>query len=160
MTAAHLDGFAWGRKSRRGLFVFWAHEASLLPLSSQPLLRRRMACAAAGTGKRWLLYSAATRRPTSNRCAASSKRQGLLAASDLGNGGERRGPWWGRNDGKLVLEWLFLAGVVTTATRRGTFERVYDLTERVPPPYVQALLDPSPEEAQRELLRISAHAWA
>jgi len=27
----HLDDIAWGRRSRRGLFEFWAHEASLLP---------------------------------------------------------------------------------------------------------------------------------
>jgi uncharacterized protein YcaQ len=84
--------------------------------------------------------------------------RGPLAASDLSNGGERRGPWWGWNDGKLALEWLFFAGIVTTATRRGTFERVYDLTERVLPAAVQALSTPSPEVAQRELLRLSARA--
>ena len=59
--------------------------------------------------------------------------RGPLAASELSNGGERRGAWWGWNDGKLAVEWLFFAGLVTTATRRGTFERVYDLTERVLP---------------------------
>src|SRR5258707_1160296 len=71
---------------------------------------------------------------------------------------ERRGAWWGWNDGKLAVEWLFSAGLVTTATRRGTFERVYDLTERVLPAHVQALATPSAEEAQRELLRMSSRA--
>ena len=84
--------------------------------------------------------------------------RGPLAASELSNGGERRGAWWGWNDGKLAVEWLFFAGLVTTATRRGTFERVYDLTERVLPAAVQALPTPSAEEAQRELLRLSARA--
>jgi uncharacterized protein YcaQ len=84
--------------------------------------------------------------------------RGPLAASELANGGERRGAWWGWNDGKLAVEWLFSAGLVTTATRRGTFERVYDLTERVLPAYVQALPTPSAEEAQRTLLRLSAQA--
>lgn len=156
--SAHLDGLAWGRKSRRGLFEFWAHEASLLPLASQPLLRWRMARAAAGTDKRWLPKFYSDKKAYIEEVRRELERQGPLAASDLGNGGERRGPWWGWNDGKLALEWLFFAGIVTTATRRGTFERVYDLTERVLPPHVQALPTPSPEEAQRELLRISARA--
>jgi uncharacterized protein YcaQ len=86
------------------------------------------------------------------------RERGALAASELSNGGERRGPWWGWNDGKLAVEWLFFAGIVTTATRRGTFERVYDLTERVLPASVLALPTPSAEEAQRELLRFSARA--
>jgi hypothetical protein len=53
---------------------------------------------------------------------------------------------------------LFFAGEVTTATRRGAFERVYDLTERVLPAHVLALPTPPAEEAQRELLRRSARA--
>jgi uncharacterized protein len=84
--------------------------------------------------------------------------RGPLAASELSNAGERRGAWWGWNDGKLAVEWLFFAGLVTTATRRGTFERVYDLTERVLPANIVALPTPSAEDAQRELLRLSAQA--
>jgi uncharacterized protein YcaQ len=154
----HLDRIAWGRRSQRGLFEFWAHEASLLPLASHPLFRWSMARAltdpAKGKFNRFRREKAAfieeVRREIADR--------GPLAASELSNGGERRGPWWGWSDGKLAVEWLFFAGVVTTATRRGSFERVYDLTERVLPAHVQALPTPSVEEAQRELLRMSAQA--
>jgi len=56
------------------------------------------------------------------------------------------------------LEWLFWSGQITTAYRRG-FERVYDLTERVIPPDVLALPTPPETDAQRELVRIAAHAF-
>ncbi|WP_428681577.1 winged helix-turn-helix domain-containing protein [Reyranella sp.] len=156
--SAHLDGLAWGRKSQRGLFEFWAHEASLLPLAAQPLLRWRMQRAAAGTSKGTLQQFRREKATYIEEVRRQVEDRGALAASELADGGPKRGPWWGWNDGKLALEWLFFAGIVTTATRRGTFERVYDLSERVLPAEIQALPTPSPDEAQRELLRLSARA--
>ena len=158
--ADHLDRAAWGPKRQRRLFEFWAHEASLLPLSSHPLFRWRMQRAAAndGDGKGKLHSFRREKAAYIDEVRRELADHGPLAASELSNGGERRGPWWGWNDGKLALEWLFFAGEVTTATRRGTFERVYDLTERVLPPEVLDLPTPAAEEAQRELLRLSARA--
>src|SRR5262245_60645592 len=159
-ASGHLDRIAWGRRSQRGLFEFWAHEASLLPFGAHPLFRWRMQRARENAGdgkgkqhrfhKEKAKYIDAVLREIADR--------GPLAASELSNGGERRGAWWGWNDGKRAVEWLFFAGLVTTATRRGTFERVYDLTERVLPAAVLGLPTPSAEEAQRELLRRSAEA--
>ena len=155
---AQLDRVAWGRKSQRGLFEFWAHEASLLPLESHPLLRWRMARALTGQAKGKLNDFRREKTAFIDEVLHEIRDRGPLAASELSNGGERRGPWWGWNDGKLAVEWLFYAGVVTTATRRGTFERVYDLTERVLPSMVINAPTPSVEAAQRELLCISARA--
>jgi uncharacterized protein YcaQ len=84
--------------------------------------------------------------------------RGALAAGELSHQHKGEGGWWGWSDGKRALEWLFWAGEITTATRRGTFERVYDLTERVLPRAVIETPTPSEPDAQRELMRIAARA--
>jgi len=83
---------------------------------------------------------------------------GPLAASELEDGGEKGGPWWGWRDGKLAIEYLFVTGRVTAAGRRGTFERVYDLPERVIPAEVLARPTPGEHEAHRQLLMLSARS--
>ena len=121
-----LDRSAWGRRSERRLFEFWAHEASLLPLDIQPLLRWRMQRMANddGNGKGKLRTFRRANKAFIDEVRREISDRGPLAASELSNGGPGRGAWWGWSDGKLAVEWLFFAGEVTTATRRGTFERV------------------------------------
>jgi hypothetical protein len=70
---------------------------------------------------------------------------------------KRAGPWWDWDDLKRALEFLFWAGEVTSAGRRG-FERLYDVPERVLPAEVLATPTPTVEDAQRELVRIAARA--
>ena len=69
-----------------------------------------------------------------------------------------RGGWWEWGEAKRALEWLFWAGHVTTATRRNSFERVYDLTERVIPAAILASPTPSLADAHRALLDRAASA--
>jgi uncharacterized protein YcaQ len=83
--------------------------------------------------------------------------RGPLAAGELTGAGKRQGSWWGWSDGKRALEWLFWAGLVTTAARRG-FERLYDLPERVLPAGIVDGRAPEAAEAQRALLLIAARA--
>lgn len=72
---------------------------------------------------------------------------------------ERSDGWgWRWSAAKVALETLFDAGELTAARRNAQFERVYDLTERVLPPGVRSLSPPAPEDAVRELIRISARA--
>ena len=79
--------------------------------------------------------------------------RGPIAASELTAERPRRsGPWWDWSDAKRALEWLFWSGQVTAARRR-SFERLYDLPERVLPAAVLAAPTPDPAEAQRELVR-------
>ncbi len=151
-----LEASAWGVK--KTLFEYWAHEASLLPVELQPLLRWRMARAERGEGT-WgrLKPFAAERRSEAEAILQRIAREGPLAASDL-EGQKGAGGWWGWSDAKSALEQLFWSGRVTTATRRPSFERVYDLTERVLPSTVLDQPTPSEPDAQCQLLRLAARA--
>ncbi len=150
-----IDDASAGRK--RLLFEYWAHEASLLPVSTYPLMRWRMERAARNEGMylglaRW----ARERRKLIEEVYNQVVERGPIAASDI-EGSRGAGGWWGWSDPKAAFEWLFWAGRVTTHSRRG-FERLYDLPERVLPKAVLDMPVPEPAEAHRELLRMSARA--
>ena len=147
-----LDEYAY-RKSR--LFEGWGHMATLIPMEHYPLLRHRME-AARYPGRGWRASS------RSNRAYIDSVRdqvatRGPLTVSDLDDGGDRNGPWWGLSRGKIALEWLFHNGALA-GTRTGNFTRVYDLAERVIPPQILDIPPPSQADAQREMLRLAAEA--
>jgi uncharacterized protein len=152
-----LDASVYGGR-RRSLFEYWGHEASLLPVEQQPLLRWRMQRAKDGDGL-WSGVARFGRQQAAycNEVLAQIREQGPLGVSELQSAGRRSGAWWGWSDGKVALEWLFWSGQVTTHSRR-RFERVYDLTERVLPRRIVALPTPPIEDAQRELVRIAARA--
>ncbi|CAN7563802.1 winged helix-turn-helix domain-containing protein [Phenylobacterium sp. LjRoot225] len=154
---ALLDEVAWSR--RPALFEYWAHEASLLPLSSQPLLRWRMADAHDGVGVwKGVARFLRERRDVVDRALDEIRARGPLAASELELGDRGAGGWWGWSEAKRALEGLFWTGELTTATRRGTFERVYGLPDKVLPNAVLNTPTPPRDEAQRALLRIAARA--
>jgi uncharacterized protein YcaQ len=143
---------------RRELFEYWAHEASLVPVELQPLLRWRMARAESDPwpGVRRI----ATEKPQLlEDILQLIKDTGPIRASDTGipRIEARPGHMWNWHDGKIALEYLFYAGRVTAA-RRVNFERLYDLPERVLPPEILAAPTPAPADAARELIRIAARA--
>ncbi|WP_285220565.1 DNA glycosylase AlkZ-like family protein, partial [Pseudomonas aeruginosa] len=75
------------------------------------------------------------------------REQGALGAGSLSTRQERAGPWWDWSAEKHALEWLFAAGELTVAGRRG-FERLYDLPERVFPAELLARPELSEAHAQ------------
>ncbi len=155
---ALLERASWGPKRHRQFFEYWAHEASLLPLDLHPLLRWRMARAERGEiGYSALRRFAIERRGEADAVLARIAAEGPLTAADFENGASRSG-WWEWSEVKHALEWLFWSGRITTATRRGSFARVYDLPERVLPPDVLAMATPTVSEAQRRLIERSARA--
>ncbi|HEX8419507.1 MAG TPA: crosslink repair DNA glycosylase YcaQ family protein, partial [Sphingomonas sp.] len=155
---ALLEDDAWGPKRRRRMFEYWAHEASLLPLDLYPLLRWRMARAERGEiGYRALKRFAVERRDEAQAVLDRIIGDGPMTAAAFENGSSKSG-WWEWSHTKHALEWLFWSGQITTATRRGSFARVYDLPARVLPKAVLDLPTPDAAAAQRILIERSARA--
>lgn len=153
-----LDDMAWGRGRQRKLFEYWGHEASLLPLELYPAMAWRMARAAQGKGiYKQLARFGVEQKPVLARVLEAVREQGALGAGSLSTRQERAGPWWDWSAEKHALEWLFAAGQLTVAGRRG-FERLYDLPERVLPAAVLARPVPDVGQAQRALLLHAATA--
>jgi uncharacterized protein YcaQ len=139
------------------LVEYWGHEASLMPAALHPLLRWRMARAA--TGETWGGLARLGREHPGyvEAVLAEVAERGPLTASQLSDPGGRTGPWWGWNRGKQALELLFRCGRLVP-TRTATFERRYDLPERVLPAEVLAAPTPPEADAQRELLALAARS--
>ncbi|HEX2419196.1 MAG TPA: crosslink repair DNA glycosylase YcaQ family protein [Micromonosporaceae bacterium] len=149
-----LDRLA-GRAPRR-VFEYWGHEASLLPVRLQPYLRWRMAL-----GHQWGVGKWASQRPEFLRWVFDEVRdKGPLTAREIEHDAPRSKDHWGWNwsEVKKALECLFWEGRITAARRNGSFERVYDLPERVLPAGVVSAPTPERSDAYRELVRTAARS--
>lgn len=153
---ALLERVAYGKPRR--VFEYWGHEASLLPLSLYPLFRWRMERAREGRGV-WknVARIGKERRDLIERVRDAIAQRGPLAASDFEEPKTGRS-WWGWTDTKRAIEFLFWCGEVVTVTRRSSFERVYDLAERVIPRELRNR-EVAEEEAHRELVAIASRAF-
>ena len=154
---ALLDRAAYRRP--RELFEYWGHEASLIPVELQPLMRWRMAAAhsSAWGGMRRI----AVEQPDLVAWVLDEVRQrGPITAAEIEHDAPRPTGHWGWNwsEVKRALEWLFWSGEVTAAERTTSFARRYDLPERVLPAAVLAAPTPEPADAWRALVELAARA--
>jgi uncharacterized protein YcaQ len=136
----------------------WAHEASIIPVETWPLLRHRMDMVRFAA---WGFGRVAERHPEYAVWVLEQVRErGPLGADELPapDGVERRipGAWVGTVP-RAVLESYFVRGVLAAAERRQDFSRVFDLAERRIPAEHFGRSVPR-EESERELLRIAARA--
>lgn len=121
------------------VFEYWAHEACLLPIDLWPHFRRTME-----GGAHWRFHERALREhgdlvePVLERIRS----EGPLGSRDFEGAGDGTDMWnW--KPAKMVLEALWDRGALAVAGRQ-SFQRRYDLAERVIP---RAVLDaPVPEE--------------
>jgi hypothetical protein len=135
------------------VFEYWAHEACLLPVELWPHFRRTMDGGGHwGIHDRALLEHADLVSPVLERI----RTEGPLASRDFG--GARTGSeMWSRTPAKAVLEALWDRGVLVVAGR-ASFQRRYDLAERVIPPSILAAPVPGEDETLRTLALLAVRA--
>jgi len=135
----------------------WAHEASIVPASSWPLLEHRR--------QAYQMHKNNPIRKLRNRNAyldavlQQVQRDGALTASELPPApGPKRNPGdWHRSIPKWALDYHLRRGSLAVSKRLRNFQRVYDLPERVlSGHHLQRSL--SSTDAQRELLKLAAGA--
>lgn len=120
---------------RRSLFEHWTHDASAIPTTWyrhwKPRFKR---LEDSPRTARWIRKRIG---PEPQKLLAQVKRrlrrEGPLMSKDFEPAaGVKRGSWWGWTPHKTALEVLWLTGVATISGRQ-SFNKVYDLTERVFP---------------------------
>jgi uncharacterized protein len=134
------------------IFEYWAHEASLLPVELWPHFRTVME----GSGH-WGSHDRAFREhadlvePVLERIRA----EGPLGSRDFeGNGG---GGMWNWKPAKMVLEGLWDRGQLVIAGRR-SFQRLYDLADRVIPRQILDAPTPTEDETLRTFALLAVRA--
>jgi uncharacterized protein YcaQ len=152
---------AAGRAPRR-LVETWAHEASYVPVTTYPLLawRRRAWRDRLWAGDGGFVHTHAAEL---DEVRALVRDTGPVTAREVHAVFADRHPragrgWWDWTVAKEALERLFLVGEVASAGRTPSFERRYDLVERVLPAAVLAAGEPPDAEAVRTLLATAARA--
>lgn len=166
---ALVDGLRDRTTARPGatrLVEYWAHEASLIPVTSWPYLTFRM------RSPRWVAEGEAlgVQHPGLLEAvrAVVEDQQGMTSrqveAALPSAGAKRTGHWgWNWSAVKQCLEHLFAVGSISSIGRTAQFERLYAPLESVLPPEVTARGPGSPsqhseQECAEHLMMLSAKA--
>jgi len=151
---ASLDRLVYGR---REFTEQWAHEASIVPMETWPLLHHRRETHRV---RPWGFEKFLEKDPAYAALALEEiRRRGPLTAADLPDpaGVGRRIPGAWVTVPRAVMEAHFGRGLLAVAARLPNFARQFELAERLVPPEHHGRPVPR-EEAQRELLRQAARA--
>ena len=139
-------------------FEAWAHEASIVPVEAEPLLRWQKRRAQQGDTWRGLVRLAKEHPAYVQSVLDEIAERGPILTSELSDPRPRSGTWWGsRSMGQLAADWLFRIGAVGVRRSAG-FEKHFDLLERIVPAEIREQPTPSDTDAMKALLLQSAEA--
>jgi len=131
----------------RRLWEHWGHAASIMPFSDYRYFIKSMRIRGEdwANGRGWFGDAGVK---LVEQVLQRIRDEGPLSSRDFGEEGRRpREGWWSWKPCKVALETLFAAGVLLVS-RRESFQRYYDLAERVIPPWVDTT-EPTEDERVR-----------
>lgn len=141
--------------AERALFEYWAHEACYIPIEDYALFRHRM-LQPEGMGWKYREAWVAQHRHELERVLAWIREHGEVRSADFERRAGHEPGWWGWKPEKRALEYLLTAGEVMVS-RRQSFQRVYDLRQRVHPDWSDDELPPR-AETEAQLVLQAVHA--
>ena len=149
-----LDEWIWHSGE---IFESWAHEASILPVETEPFVRWKKS--RARKGETWKgLFELANSQGEYVRDVMSqvSLAESPIRASELSEPRNRSGSWWsGSSDGQKTLDWLFRIGELAVK-RDKNFSRSYVPFDSAISSEISRFPDPLESDAINELILISA----
>ncbi len=132
------------------VFEYWAHAMCYVPMADYRFYRPYMEAFPARSS--WHRQYEKKYGALAQEVLKRIRAEGPLSTSQFEDPrNTKRGAWWDWKPAKTALELLFYHGDLMVKERRG-FTRVYDLTERVLPSWVNAQR-PSQEDEQRFFAR-------
>jgi uncharacterized protein YcaQ len=131
---ADFDALIYSPEKRQ-LFEGWQRVASFIPLKDYRFQLPRIQRMRQNHSEGFLKWFDKEGHALMDTVLERIRVEGALRAADFEYHGPRRGSWWDWKPAKTALEYLFAFGDLMI-TNRVNFQRVYDLTERVLPAWV------------------------
>jgi uncharacterized protein YcaQ len=153
---ADLERLAYDPAERR-LFEGWQRCASLIPLEDyryQMPRQHKLRHEHGAWYRRWLAEPG--HAELMEQALERVRQEGPIRPSDFEYNGPRRNGWWDWKPAKVALEYLYAFGDLMIR-ERVNFQRVYDLTERVLPAWVDTT-PPTAEERDHYWIEQGARA--
>ena len=152
---ADFDALIYSPKQRQ-LFEGWQRVASIIPMRDYRYQLPRMQRMRENHSEGFLKWFDQEGHELMDMVHERVRNEGALRAADFEYHGPRLGSWWDWKPAKTALEYLFAFGDLMI-TKRVNFQRVYDLTERVLPEWVDTT---TPTTEQRDRYWIEQAALA